>query len=81
MSEITDQVVYNRLNEDRPRWLPGHLIEITAYDGKLRDDAGEVYAVSWNYAQADWMYHVRCFVAEGQEQRFRCFAEKKLEAR
>jgi hypothetical protein len=62
----------------RPRFLPRELIEVRSYDGKPRDDLAEVYKVTWS-PQGCWLYHVRCFTAEGEKARFRNFLESKLE--
>lgn len=63
-----------------PRFVVHQLIEVLAYDGKVRAEVGEVSKVSWSSAFDCWRYLVRCFTAEGEKAKFRNFLETKLEA-
>ena len=65
---------------DKPRFLPRELIEVRSYDGKPRNELGEVYKVKWSESGDCWVYHVRCFTAKGEPARFRNFLESKMEA-
>ena len=62
------------------RFTAGQLIELRSYDGKARDEVGEVYAAEWKEGACDWLYSVRCFNAEGEALKFRNFWGRKLEA-
>jgi hypothetical protein len=63
----------------KPRFMPKQLIEISDYQGKPRDDVGEVYKVAWSESSNCWIIYVRCFTPEGQPPKFRNFMEPLLE--
>lgn len=63
-----------------PRFRPHQLIEIFAYDGRPRDEMGEVYKCTWSAKNGGWVIYCRLFSAEWEGPRFRNFFEPILEA-
>ncbi len=75
-----DEAPLPRKGSDRPRFLPGQLIEVRAYNGKPRSEKAEVYKAAWNYDRQDWCLSVRLIVGEGEKPQFRNFYQQMLEA-
>lgn len=61
------------------KFAPKQRIKLRAYDGKPRDETGEVYKIVWSPDAGDWCVHVVCDVPAGAKAKFRNFFEGKLE--